>query len=64
MNRELTRAQERRLLSKHLTGDSGAGRWETIRVLIERGYLLDCNGVYVSITQKGIDYCDKFHHVM
>ncbi len=58
MKRELTPAQERCLLRKHLTGDFPARRWETIEVLIRKGYLVEES---LAVTEKGREYCDTFH---
>ena len=59
----LTKAQGKRLLSKHLTGDFGRGRWESIRDLIKSGYVdvkTDGSGV-LYVTTLGAEWCDKHH---
>lgn len=59
MKRELTAAQETRLLREHLTGCSG-GKWSTMKVLIEKGYMTE-KDKNLHVTTKGKNYCDQYH---
>lgn len=59
--KRLPKAQEQRLLCKHLTGDWGSGQWETI-VALRRKRLCESNkrGDMI-LTDRGKEYCDEFH---
>ena len=57
--RTLSKAQERRLASKYLTGDFGAGKWETIASLLALG-MVEEYGKSLRLTESGKHYC--FHH--
>ncbi len=58
-------AQERRLLSKHLTGDFGRGTWQTIDALHRRGMIRFVHKfgepVKYGVSDLGRAYCDEHH---
>ncbi len=60
--RELTPTQETRLLQKYASGDFGPGKWESVKVLINKGYLnYSMDQKRIEVTHKGKEYCDAFH---
>ena len=68
MERDLTKAQEKALLSKHLSGDFGVMKGNhrsTLTMLIRKGYLIE-NKQYkqFEVTNKGRKYCDLYHLTM
>lgn len=60
IDRELSQAQERRLLAKHTKGDFGPGSWQTIEALLTKGYIVE-QDKHLVLTDKGRNYCDLFH---
>ena len=56
--RDLTRAQERRLNWKFVTGDFGRGRFSTIKALSDKGYIEVVRNDLV-LTEKAAHY---IHH--
>ena len=61
--RHLSKEQERVLLYKYSTGDFPGQKWSTVRVLLDKGLLLE-DGKLLLVTRKGADYCNRFHMVM
>jgi hypothetical protein len=61
----IPKAQERRLLSKHLTGDFGKGSWQTIDCLRKRGMIKEIQEfdkpVRFGLSDLGVAYCDEHH---
>lgn len=56
----LPEAQERRLLTHHLTGTSG-GKPATYQALVKAGMFGEDDRGNVLVTPKGREYCDKWH---
>jgi ribosomal protein S19E (S16A) len=59
--KRLSKPQERVLLWEHISGGvSGRFQWKTYEALEKHG-MLDLSGKNIVVTQKGRDYCDKYH---
>lgn len=61
--RDLTFAQEKCLLRKHLTGDFPPRQMATLSALVRKGMLEVVNRHYV-VSERGKAYCDKYHQEM
>ena len=60
IERNLSSAQEKCLLRKHLTGDFPARQMATISALMRHGMLEVVDRHYV-VSAKGKAYCDAYH---
>ena len=56
----MTETQAKRLLRFHLTGDPGGGKWETMKALLDKGYVEEQSKRLV-LTSKGKAWCDENH---
>jgi len=62
MEKRLTKPQEKQLFYKCNTGDFLVHRWETIRVLFEKGYVKENPRTrYIECTPKAKAYLDRHH---
>lgn len=60
IERNLSSAQEKCLLRKHLTGDFPARQMATISALMRHG-MLEVVGRHYVVSDKGKAYCDAYH---
>jgi hypothetical protein len=60
LERNLSPAQEKCLLRKHLTGDFPPRQIATISALVRHGMLEVIDRHYI-VSAKGREYCDAYH---